>query len=698
MFLVARSLGRFGQAWFSPEGESPTASPDGQDGLHHRLLIVAALALGASLWPQASVGLGGWTSGGPHGGTLGPVVVDPVSRIVYVLPPSGGGSIFKTTDSGHSWKPLAAQPDSSAAGLLAVDPVHAGYLLATNSFGITRSVDGGNTWAKVASDIGNGFAIFGIFFDPSRADVVYAASRSALYRSLDDGASWMALHPPVASEDSFLAFVVAKDGTLLAAASSGLLKSPDGGDSWFFGTPPAASSSFLSLVADPVGPRTVYALTYQGLFRSTDVGSSWSRRGQGVAITLSIDPSDPATLYAGGATTYYLPTTSGSVWKSTDTGVSWKMLPVPFPPGVDALSLAIGPASSMLWASTRGAGVFQSLDGGSSWVAVDGGLPGPPATAVVVDPTAPETVYAGILSPNYGRLHRTNDAGRDWTLILSESGDPGYPGSGPQFTSLAVDPTSPQVVYATTTSCIPLHGCGGASFKTADGGLSWSTLGLEGPTTAIVVDPSNPRTLYASSYNPLSPFPKNGSGYKSTDSGSTWRSLDGGFPTDRVNQWLVDSAHSDSLYVATCNAGIFASTNGGTTWDSRNAGLTDYCVRSFAEDAGPLHTLYTGTEGGIFKSSDAGAHWTPTGFSEGSTALAVDPRDPAKLFAGTLQMGVFQSRDGGESWASFNDGLSNLEVHALVIDPAGSFLHAATNAGVYDLELRRSTRVVPPRE
>jgi len=691
MFLNARSLVRLlrlGQ--LVPRGWRPR---------------VAALALGAFVLAQVSLGLGGWTSGGPHGGTLGRIVVDPVSGIVYLGPPlisgddPGAGVILKTTDSGRSWTSLAPQPDSfSRSVLLVVDPIHAGYLLAANYSGIARSVDGGSTWTQVASIL----VYSGIYFDPSRANVVYAASKSVLYRSLDDGLSWAALHPPIAPGDSFVKFAVTKDGTLLGALSSSLLKSPDGGDSWSSGTLPAASNSFLSLVADPVGPQTSYALTSQGLFRSTDGGSTWSRRGQGVAISLAVDPNDPATLYAGGLTTYYLPETNGGLWKSTDAGITWKQLPAPFPPGVDALYLAIGPASSALWASTLEGGVFQSPDGGASWISIGGGLSGLPVTAIAVDPDTPQTVYAGtrLQSSNYGRLHRSGDAGRDWTLILSRSGAPGYPGSGPAITSLAVDPISPRTVYAAMLSCIPPHpaACGGGVFKTTDRGLSWSLLDPQNfyvPVTAVAIDPADPETLYAATHNPGIPFP-NGSASKSTNGGLTWSRVGDTFPRASVTQWLIDPSPPKTVYVASCDAGVFASTDGGLTWTARNQGLTDRCGRSLVKVDGLGQTLFVGTNGGIFQSHDGGMSWAPTGFSAATTALAVDPRDPQTLFAGTFQNGVLQSRDGGQTWVSRNEGLANLTINALVIDSSGGRLHAATDGGVFELTLRRLARTVDP--
>jgi hypothetical protein len=53
-------------------------------------------------------------------------------------------------------------------------------------------------------------------------------------------------------------------------------------------------------------------------------------------------------------------------------------------------------------------------------------------------------------------------------------------------------------------------------------------------------------------------------------------------------------------------------------------------------------------------------------------ALAVDPANPAKLYAGTSGGGVFKSTNRGASWPVLNTGLTNRSVNALAIDPATS--------------------------
>lgn len=104
-------------------------------------------------------------------------------------------------------------------------------------------------------------------------------------------------------------------------------------------------------------------------------------------------------------------------------------------------------------------------------------------------------------------------------------------------------------------------------------------------------------------------------------------------------------------------------------------------------------TIYAGTVNGAFKSSDAGSTWTAinSGLAIGGafrpiTALVVDPKLPATVYAGTDGSGVFRSADDGTSWTGLNIGLTNLSVHALAVDPTtGSTVHAGTAAGVFDL-------------
>jgi hypothetical protein len=79
-------------------------------------------------------------------------------------------------------------------------------------------------------------------------------------------------------------------------------------------------------------------------------------------------------------------------------------------------------------------------------------------------------------------------------------------------------------------------------------------------------------------------------------------------------------------------------------------------------------------------------------------ALLFDPASPSTLYAGT-NGGVFVSTDGGASWTPMNGGLTKPGVNALALAPGpGGALYAATNgAGVF-LFTKESTNELVPRE
>jgi len=63
-------------------------------------------------------------------------------------------------------------------------------------------------------------------------------------------------------------------------------------------------------------------------------------------------------------------------------------------------------------------------------------------------------------------------------------------------------------------------------------------------------------------------------------------------------------------------------------------------------------------------------------------ALAIDPKNPSIIYAGTYGGGVFESTNGGASWSAINSGLTNLDVLALAIDPKNpSIIYAGTYGG-----------------
>src|SRR5215467_12608687 len=132
------------------------------------------------------------------------------------------------------------------------------------------------------------------------------------------------------------------------------------------------------------------------------------------------------------------------------------------------------------------------------------------------------------------------------------------------------------------------------------------------------------------------------------------------------------------LLIATGVAPALAQTG---TWISH--GPEGGSISAIAVDPRAPNTVYAGTLGlGIFKSVDGGRTWEPS--SSGLTnrtvrALVIDPSDSRILYAGTID-GVFRSLDAGASWTSA--GLPT-DIRALAIDPSSLTVYAGTGSGVF---------------
>jgi photosystem II stability/assembly factor-like uncharacterized protein len=153
-------------------------------------------------------------------------------------------------------------------------------------------------------------------------------------------------------------------------------------------------------------------------------------------------------------------------------------------------------------------------------------------------------------------------------------------------------------------------------------------------------------------------------------------------------------ANPGAIYAAT-NNGVFKSADEGASWTAANAGLAGIDVFSVAIDPLNPATLYAGALGsGVFKSTDGGQNWFSASSGLDDTiilSLAIDPASPQTIYCGTATSaffpgsGVFKSTDGAQSWTVSNAGLPAAIIDVVAIDPSNpATLYAGTNFdGVY---------------
>jgi cysteine-rich repeat protein len=324
------------------------------------------------------------------------------------------------------------------------------------------------------------------------------------------------------------------------------------------------------------------------------------------------------------------------------------------PQGGSILSLAIDPTSPQtVYAGTNG-GVFKSTDGGSSWSTASKGLTDSGITEtyvqeLAIDPSSPQTLYAGM----FRGVFKSTDGGASWDAAGLTTSD---------VTALAVDPTNPQTIYAgTDTGGMPA----GNVFKSTDGGMNWAAAaGLYNVNIrTLAIDPTNSQLVYAGT---------SGGVFKSTNGGTNWSAASSGLTTTDIYALAIDPSSPQTLYAGSYGGGVFKSTNGALTWVPANGGYYNDYVYALAIDPTAPQTVYAGISAfGVRKSTNGGVSWSGGGFLDSAHALAMDPTAPQTVYVGA-NAGVWKSTNGATSYSQMNVGLSSFFVSTVAIDPANS--------------------------
>jgi hypothetical protein len=134
------------------------------------------------------------------------------------------------------------------------------------------------------------------------------------------------------------------------------------------------------------------------------------------------------------------------------------------------------------------------------------------------------------------------------------------------------------------------------------------------------------------------------------------------------------------IYVGTASGGVFRTTSAAaTSWRYANYdGLTHPSINSITAIG---NYVMAGTNGGVFKSNNAGNAWTAsnTGLTNTTVLSLITAGD--HVIAGTNGGGIFLSHDSGSTWEASNVGLTNLVITGFAYD--GTTIYASTKGGVY---------------
>ena len=320
-------------------------------------------------------------------------------------------------------------------------------------------------------------------------------------------------------------------------------------------------------------------------------------------------------------------------------------------------------------------------------------------TTVTGVPSQPKTFYMGVAS---GGLFRTTDSGATWTPLTDGKVPLGSMGS------IAVADSDPNIIYLGTGSdgVRSNVSTGRGMYKSIDGGQTWKFIGLynAGQIGAVRIHPTNPDIVWVSAVgNIFKPNDERGV-FKTTDGGQTWHKvlfisdavgamdleLQPGNP-NVVYAWMSRLERKPwTIISGSKDGGFFKSTDAGEHFTKIVSGLPTELIgkANLAVTAAKPDRIYALIEakpgGGLYRSDDSGQTWASVN-SQGSliqrpfyyTTLGADPTNADTVYAGAE--GFFKSIDGGKTFSTFRT--PHGDNHDIWINPKDGQIMIQSNDG-----------------
>lgn len=585
---------------------------------------------------------------------------------------------FQKLSSQDLWQQLSG-PYGGYVNKILSSP--SGALYAVSSSGVYKSMNEGGTWMPVTpssiKDITcgcispNGYIYIGIGnFAPK------------VYRSTDEGSSWTLRN--TGTMHDFCDMAVTPGGTVLAGTayrfsfhtqfiqSGEIFRSVDNGNT--FTITPFPDIAVGSISANTNGD--VYVTSTNGLFRSVNSGASWS-----------VIRNDTCSKVFTNISGHIFFSTRQGVLRSTNNGASWL--------GVPKVPMASG-SGGILFTAESG-NIFKSTDNGDTWnqISVISGSSSFGTNSLLFSGVS--KIYAG---SNFG-VFKSNNNGDNWAeantgirvtniFTVVSKGTNIFAGSdryisrstdnGNEWTNLSngLPPAGTRMLKLSPNSSIFAYIYGSGIYRSVNNGDNWTKLNNlpAGISEGSMVFNSSSE-IFATAIDKI---------YKSSNNGDTWTEITSGFPEDTTtNIYGLSIDHQNNLYASISwgefifNYGLFKSTNNGANWSqiSNERAPGQLKFNSQNQIWGIITT-------GLKLSTNGGMNFQAV-TSAPSYVIDLEMGNQDQIFLHYVQneiYGIKRSTNNGNSWTEYNQGLGQLLVYDMEFDDNNRLI-AGTQSGLF---------------
>lgn len=665
-------------------------------------------------------------------------VVESNTNIVYAATASGG--LFKTLNSGITWRPVFDDQPVSSIGDVTVsqsepDVVWVGTGEANNrqssswGNGVYKSADGGKTWQHMGLDetrhIGR------IAIHPANANVVYVAAQGDLwgpseergvFKTTDGGRTWskvLFIDRDTGVND--LAMDLSNPDTLYASAyqrrrtpfgfngggpGSGIYRTTDGGATWKKLTEglPTTEMGRIGLDVYRRNSNIVYATVESedsGIYRSDDKGEHWTKMSNTNTRPMyfsqvRIDPNNDQRIWEAGMNMAYSEDGGKTFVTNRVTRIH-----------VDFHAIYLDPANSDNMIVGCDGGIHFSRDGGRSWDAREQIAIGQ-FYEIAYDMSKPYKVCGGLQDNSSwcGPSASTNERGitnEEWYTV--EGGDGFY---------AQVDPVEPWIVYAESqdgnVSRRDLRTHEAREIRPREDDDKMQRYRFQWNSPMLISNHDRKTIYYGGNFV-----------FKSTDQGDNWKRISPDLTSnvDRRTLSIMGRKVADRTMLArndgveafptittisesAVRAGVlWAGTDDGNVWVTRDGetwknvvgnipvpkGTYVSRVLASAFDAGTAYVSFDGHRSDdfsthLFQTADYGETWKDiaAGLPRASALHVIreHPRNRDLLFAGG-EFGLYISFDRGAHWQELKNNLPRVPVDDIQIHPRENDLILATH-------------------